>query len=75
MLREAGLITGERRGTWVYYRVRPDALRQVSAVVALAPGPRMTAAPEVLFVCVHNAGRSQMAAALLAPPRRRAGCG
>jgi arsenate reductase (thioredoxin) len=25
----------------------------------------MTATPEVLFVCVHNAGRSQMAAALL----------
>ncbi|HEX6932683.1 MAG TPA: arsenate reductase ArsC [Streptosporangiaceae bacterium] len=25
----------------------------------------MTARPEVLFVCVHNAGRSQMAAALL----------
>jgi arsenate reductase (thioredoxin) len=25
----------------------------------------MTTAPEVLFVCVHNAGRSQMAAALL----------
>lgn len=25
----------------------------------------MTGAPEVLFVCVHNAGRSQMAAALL----------
>ena len=26
----------------------------------------MSATPEVLFVCVHNAGRSQMAAALLA---------
>lgn len=26
----------------------------------------MTSTPEVLFVCVHNAGRSQMAAALLA---------
>jgi len=26
---------------------------------------RATGAPEVLFVCVHNAGRSQMAAALL----------
>ena len=26
----------------------------------------MTEIPEVLFVCVHNAGRSQMAAALLA---------
>ncbi len=25
----------------------------------------MAAVPEVLFVCVHNAGRSQMAAALL----------
>ena len=25
----------------------------------------MTAIPEVLFVCVHNAGRSQMAAAIL----------
>jgi arsenate reductase (thioredoxin) len=25
----------------------------------------MTAVPEVLFVCTHNAGRSQMAAALL----------
>ena len=25
----------------------------------------MSAVPEVLFVCVHNAGRSQMAAALL----------
>ena len=26
----------------------------------------MSGVPEVLFVCVHNAGRSQMAAALLA---------
>ncbi|WP_228717252.1 arsenate reductase ArsC [Allosaccharopolyspora coralli] len=29
-------------------------------------GDLVSAAPEVLFVCVHNAGRSQMAAALLA---------
>ena len=33
VLREAGLISGERRGTWVYYRVRPEALRQLSAVL------------------------------------------
>jgi DNA-binding transcriptional ArsR family regulator len=26
VLREAGLISGERRGTWVYYRVLPEAL-------------------------------------------------
>ncbi len=39
VLREAGLITGERRGTWIYYRVVPDALRQVAAVVALDGTP------------------------------------
>jgi ArsR family transcriptional regulator len=35
VLREAGLIAGERRGTWVYYRIRPDALRRLAAVLAL----------------------------------------
>ena len=30
-----------------------------------AQGAAVTDTPEVLFVCVHNAGRSQMAAALL----------
>ena len=35
VLREAGLINGERRGTWVYYRVVPDRLRQVSALFDL----------------------------------------
>ena len=39
VLREAGLIAGERRGTWVYYRVLPDALRQASALVALDTTP------------------------------------
>src|SRR3954453_20353013 len=39
VLREAGLISGERRGTWIYYRVRPDLLAQVSTVL----GPAVTA--------------------------------
>ncbi|MGH3752020.1 MAG: ArsR/SmtB family transcription factor [Pseudonocardiaceae bacterium] len=30
VLRETGLIEGDRRGTWIYYRVRPDALRALS---------------------------------------------
>jgi ArsR family transcriptional regulator len=30
VLREAGLIDGQRRGTWIYYRVMPDALRALS---------------------------------------------
>ncbi|ALE72614.1 ArsR family transcriptional regulator [Pseudonocardia sp. EC080610-09] len=33
VLREAGLISGERRGTWVYYRVHPDVLGRLSAVL------------------------------------------
>jgi arsenate reductase len=33
--------------------------------IAKVEGKMVTTVPEVLFVCVHNAGRSQMAAALL----------
>ena len=33
VLREAGLITSERRGTWVYYRVIPQAMARMSAVL------------------------------------------
>ena len=36
VLREAGLITGERRGTWIYYRVQPELLAPVSAVLVPA---------------------------------------
>lgn len=37
VLREAGLIDGERRGTWVYYRVRPAVLSRLSAVLVPTP--------------------------------------
>jgi ArsR family transcriptional regulator, arsenate/arsenite/antimonite-responsive transcriptional repressor len=30
VLRNAGLLVSERRGSWVYYRVVPEALRQLS---------------------------------------------
>jgi ArsR family transcriptional regulator len=33
VLREAGLIGSERRGTWVFYRVLPETLRQLSSVI------------------------------------------
>ena len=36
VLREAGLIEGDRRGTWIYYRAVPRVLE--SAFAALAPG-------------------------------------
>jgi ArsR family transcriptional regulator len=34
ILREAGLISSERRGTWVYYRVNPEVMARMSAVLA-----------------------------------------
>jgi len=33
ILREAGLISSERRGTWVYYRVMPEVMARMSAVL------------------------------------------
>lgn len=33
VLREAGLVTSERRGTWVYYRVNSVVLEQLSEVL------------------------------------------
>lgn len=38
VLREAGLIASERRGTWVYYWIVPVALKRLAAVLAL-PDP------------------------------------
>ncbi|HEY7595543.1 MAG TPA: metalloregulator ArsR/SmtB family transcription factor [Actinophytocola sp.] len=38
VLRESGLITGERRGTWVYYRVHPEVLARLSAVLIADAG-------------------------------------
>lgn len=39
VLREAGLVAGERRGTWIYYRVRPDALAALSRVLLMEGVP------------------------------------
>lgn len=36
-LREAGLLTSERRGTWVYYRVAPSVVAAMSAMLDLRP--------------------------------------
>jgi ArsR family transcriptional regulator len=37
ILREAGLLSSERRGTWVYYRVNPDVMMRMSAVLIPQP--------------------------------------
>jgi ArsR family transcriptional regulator len=35
VLRTAGLLDSERRGSWVYYRVVPEALQQLSEVLGV----------------------------------------
>ncbi|MEU9866900.1 metalloregulator ArsR/SmtB family transcription factor [Actinomadura sp. NPDC048021] len=40
VLKQAGLIDSERRGTWVYYWLNPGVLERLSAIL----GPRVTAA-------------------------------
>jgi ArsR family transcriptional regulator len=37
VLREAGLVSAERRGTWVYYRLVPPAVARLGML--LSPGP------------------------------------
>ncbi|MFE6001874.1 ArsR/SmtB family transcription factor [Streptomyces sp. NPDC056454] len=34
-LKEAGLLTSERRGTWVYYRVEPSVLAAMGQLLAM----------------------------------------
>lgn len=36
VLREAGLVDCERRGTWVYYRAHPAALNQLGELLQIA---------------------------------------
>lgn len=34
VLREAGWVTGERRGTWIWYSIRPQAMDRFRAIGA-----------------------------------------
>jgi ArsR family transcriptional regulator len=33
ILRDTGLVTSSRRGTWAYYRLEPDAVQQLRATL------------------------------------------
>ncbi|OBS01332.1 transcriptional regulator [Mycobacterium gordonae] len=37
VLRDAGLLTSERRASWVYYAVVPEALSEIAALLDLTP--------------------------------------
>jgi ArsR family transcriptional regulator, arsenate/arsenite/antimonite-responsive transcriptional repressor len=40
VLREAGLVEHERRGTWVYYWIRPQALQLMGDLLAVTQSTR-----------------------------------
>ncbi len=58
-------LSGAKVQTFLPIFVRRFARDRLRAL-AQSTGALVTGIPEVLFVCVHNAGRSQMAAGLLA---------
>jgi ArsR family transcriptional regulator len=39
VLREAGLLSSERRASWVYYRVEPQALASLAGLLAAPDAP------------------------------------
>ncbi len=43
LLRDAGLIDSERRGTWVYYRLQPDARTRLADALAAIFRQKVTA--------------------------------
>jgi ArsR family transcriptional regulator len=46
VLREAGIIRGDRRGTWVFYRIEPAALERLRSIVrSLEPASAGAAIP------------------------------
>ena len=45
VLREAGWVTSERRGTWVWYRLQPEAVRRFGQIAgSVAPALERAAA-------------------------------
>lgn len=49
-LRAAGLVDCERRGTFVYYWIRPEAIAALSALLAVEPGHLTPASPATTAV-------------------------
>jgi ArsR family transcriptional regulator len=44
VLREAGWVDGERRGTWIWYAIRPEAAARFGSLAGeMSPGPALPA--------------------------------
>ena len=62
---QAGLIEREQRGKWAWFRLATDQLTAIRIALGEGAHHRHIGRPSVLFLCGHNAGRSQMAAGWL----------
>lgn len=47
VLREAGVVSGERRGSWVFYRLTPSAVDRLQALVGSFRPERGTTLPVI----------------------------
>jgi ArsR family transcriptional regulator, arsenate/arsenite/antimonite-responsive transcriptional repressor len=64
VLREAGVVSSERRGSWVYYRLSPAAIGRLGAIARdLVPGDFVPAAD------LFRPGRREKSGALSAATR------
>ena len=53
VLREAGWVESERRGTWIWYRIRPEAverMRELAGGFASGPARRVAGSSRTLSV-------------------------
>lgn len=62
---QSGLVEREQRGKWAWFRLDGDRLAALRAALGEGATHRHVRRPTVLFLCGHNAGRSQMAAGWL----------
>ncbi len=61
VLREAGLVTSERRGSWIFYQLAPETAERLASIAAtLVPGGRI---PVADLVARRSAGREISATA------------
>jgi ArsR family transcriptional regulator len=58
VLREAGWVTTERRGTWIYYSIDPAAMKRFSQINQLIGSPMATGAGRRLPVVEAQPARA-----------------
>jgi len=61
----AGVLEREQRGKWAWFRLSTGGLDSIRSALGENARHHHARKPAVMFLCVHNAGRSQMAAGFM----------